>query len=61
MTNKEHYGMLPYFWSGQWKPQTAPCGGFSRGVNKPTMRIASEENDFVHAKSHAKKKPPLAG
>lgn len=37
--------------------------GFSEGVNKPTMRMTSEENDFihVHAKSHAKKKPLLAG
>ena len=47
----------------QWKPETAPRRGFSEGVNKPTTRMTSKENDFihVHAKTHAKKKPLLAG
>ena len=34
---------------------------FSRRVTKPTTRQASHANDFVNAKSHARKKPLLVG
>lgn len=45
----------------QWKPQMAPCGGFSQGINKPTTSLTSHANDFTNAKSHTRKKPLLAG
>ena len=35
--------------------------GFSHHINKPTTRLTSDANNFVNAKSHARKKPLLAG
>ena len=32
-----------------------------RDVNKPTMRLSSDANDLVNAKSHSRKEPLLAG
>ena len=45
----------------QQKPQADCCCGFSRAVNKPTMRETSHTNDFVITKSHAGEKTLLQG
>ena len=44
-----------------WLIFFAKSFAWTLGVHKPTRRLTSNANDFVNARSNARKKPLLAG
>ena len=43
VTNKEHYGMLWYFWSGQWRLYTCKIPMTTEAANLKLRRVSSSE------------------